>query len=143
MAPGTPVSTSLSRSDWSEAWAGAAIARVAPSAARSGLITPEKVPAGRRRWKAADTRALVPKCVLRADVADARFGEADQVARVEPDRVAMVAAGAQDGAPVEQLDVDDLGQRQDRRKRADVEVGKPVRDLLLRRQPQVARRAEQ
>ena len=80
-----------------------------------------------------------------ADVADARLGEPQQLERVEPDRVPVVAAGAQHRVAVEQPDVDDLGQRQrpDRRQRADVEVRERLLDLLLAGQPQVARAVEQ
>src|SRR4051812_31705620 len=69
-----------------------------------------------------------------AEVADPGLGEPDQVARVEPHAVAVVAGSEHDVIAVEQPHVDGLGQRQrraDGRQRAGIERRELLRHLLL------------
>lgn len=70
------------------------------------------------------------------DVGDARLDQAQQLARVEADAVAMIARRAQDPLAVQQPDVDDLRHRErltEGRERADLEARKGALDLLLGR----------
>ena len=77
--------------------------------------------------------------VVLADVGDARLGESEQLARIEPHAVTMVARGAQDRVVVEQPGVDHLRRRLggERRHRADFELREPCGDLVLGCEPQV------